>query len=130
VASGVFDPTVFDAGVFETGGGAAAELEASGTFVLSGTADLRDRPAINMSASGSFPMTASASLLLAVQFMASGSFLLAAAAALTTEILMEASGDMILTAEGRLRVARNIGRLEDCGDPLSTACQEGWMPGA
>lgn len=102
-------------------------LEASGLLTLSGTADLRDRPAINMSASGSLPLTGSASLQLAVLFAASGSLLLSSSAALTTVIQMIAAGDLVLDGSGRLRVARNATRLHQCGDPLSTACSD-WMP--
>ena len=62
--------------------------------------------------------------------IAFGSLTLSGAGSITTLVSMSANGLLALLGSGSLRVARNATRLEDCGDPLSTTCQEGWMPGA
>ena len=82
------------------------------------------------SANGSLVLSGTASLALTVEFIAAGTLLLSGAAAITAVIAMVANGDLVILGAANLRVARFAGILDDCGDPLSTACQEGWMPGA
>ena len=85
---------------------------------------------IDWQANGSLVLNGAASLTLTVEFFAAGTLLLSGAAGLTTSVTMIANGDLVILGAANLRVARFAGILEDCGDPLSTACQEGWMPGA
>jgi hypothetical protein len=85
---------------------------------------------IDWQANGSLVLNGSASLTLTVELLAAGALLLSGAAGLTTVITMLANGNLVLLGAANLRVARFAGILEECGDPLSTACQEGWMPGA
>ena len=96
----VFDPSVFDDGVFET----ATDLAASGSIVFSGTASLQ----------------------LTRTFDAAGTIQFSGTAALTTVIPMAASGSIEFSGSADLFVARNIGRLVNCGDPVSTMCQD-WL---
>jgi hypothetical protein len=73
--------------------------------------------------------TLAASIILLAGLMSAGGGTLTGL--MTAEILLAAimlTGGATLT--GNLMVARHVGRLANCGDPLSTACQEGWMPGA
>lgn len=101
----VFDSGVFDGGVFETDEGPWA-------------------------ANISMAMTMVGSLQLTAEFVANIKMTMGVTGGLTALITMAANIPMVMNMEAPLRVARNAGRLEDCGDPLSTACQEGWMPGA
>lgn len=81
-------------------------------------------------ANGSLLLSASAVLTDFPTWIASGALTLSGIGAITTVTLMVAAGLLVITGSGSLRVARFVGRLEDCGDPISTACQDGWMPGA
>ena len=94
----VFDPSVFDSGVFE----ASSDLSASGTIQFTGTASLQ----------------------LTRTFDAAGTIQITGSAALTTVIQMAAAGEVVMTGTGNLQVARFATNLHECGDPLSTACQE------
>ena len=78
----------------------------------------------NMAASGTIQFSGTASLQLARTFDAAGTIQITGTAALTTEIKMAASGEVVMTGAGNLQVARFATNLHDCGDPLSTACQE------
>lgn len=77
-----------------------------------------------MAASASLTLTGAASLQLTRTFDAAASLTLTGSAALTTVIQMDAAADLVLAGSADLRVARFATRLHDCGDPLSTACQE------
>lgn len=92
-----------------------------------GSADSSDAP---FAANISMTLTMVGSLQLTVGFVANIPMALTMVGGLTTLIQMAADIPMVMSMEGALRVARNAERLENCGDPLSTACQEGWMPGA
>lgn len=79
-------------------------------------------------ANGTLSLNGTANLTLFAFLAAAGTLALNGAAALTTAITMLAASDLRLDGgSANLRVARNATRLHQCGDPLSTACQE-WMP--
>ena len=79
-------------------------------------------------AAGALSLNGTASFTLFQTFAAVGVLAISAAAPLTTSITPAATGQLRLDGGGaNLRVARNVSRLHNCGDPLSTACQE-WMP--
>lgn len=103
----VFDPGVFDSGVFDTGGAAGMVATMS-------------------SGGATFVGTLAASVILLAATMASGGA--AFSADLTNFILLVAlmaSGGATLTP-ANLKVARFMGRLRTCGDPLSTSTQD-WI---
>lgn len=110
------------------GSGESADLEATGSLTLTGTADLQ--VGASMAAAGTFTLSGSAALTLEAIMAAMGSFVLSSQAALQIGVLLAAAGDLVLNGEASLRTARNAGRLENCGDPISTACADSWMPGA
>lgn len=100
----VFDPNVFDPTVFE------AEADP------------------NMAASGTLTLVGSAALQLQVSFDAVATLSLTGTAALLTDITMATAGVLELTGVGALKVARFARRLVECGEPLTTYCQD-WILG-
>lgn len=82
------------------------------------------------SANISMSMTMVGSLQLAADLVANIGMTMTVVGGLTALIQMAADIPMVMNMEAALRVARRAHRLEDCGDPLSTTCQDGWMPGA
>lgn len=83
---------------------------------------------VQWAAVGTLSLNGAANLTLFQNFAAAGVLALAGTPGLTTVIQMIGSGDLRLDGGGAaLRVARNVSRLKQCGDPLSTACQD-WMP--
>lgn len=101
----VFDGSVFDSTVFDTGGGVwAANIDMTATMVgsLQLTVDLVSNIAMTMTVVGG----------------------------LTALVSLASNIPMVMNMLGPLRVARNAERLDNCGDPISTACQDTWMPGA
>lgn len=79
-----------------------------------------------MAASATLSLTGAANLQLTHTFAAAASLALTGAAAMTTVISMAAAADLTLDGEGDLFVARILGRLQTCGDPISTAYQD-WL---
>lgn len=71
-------------------------------------------------------MTAVGSLQLTVEFAANAAMMATVVGGLTALIQMAADIPMVMNLLGPLRVARNVGRLENCGDVLSTANQD-WL---
>jgi hypothetical protein len=98
----VFDPAVFNSGVFDTGGGGDLVANISMTMTVVGSLQLSAEMVANI------PMT------------------MTAVGGLTALIAMAADIPMMMTLDANLRVARNVGRLKTCGDPLSTMCQD-WL---
>lgn len=98
----VFDPSVYSPDVFEAG--APEEMSASGSFVLTGAAQLQ----------------------LTVTFDAAGAFAMVGAAALTTEINMAAAGEMVFSGEAALRAAKTGRVLAGCGHVLAADCDQ-WV---
>jgi len=77
---------------------------------------------------GTLSLNGTADLHVELTFAAVGTLALSGAAALTAAIQMASVGELRLDGGGaNLRVARNVTRLRECGDPLSTACAH-WMP--
>ena len=86
-----------------------------------GSIDEGDAP---WAAVGTLVLNGTANLTLTALLSSLGTLALNGVAALTAQITMAAAGELRLDGSGNLRVARNAERLNRCGDPLSTACQE------
>jgi hypothetical protein len=71
-------------------------------------------------------LNGAAAITLSQTFIAAGALALAGAAGLTTIITMVANGNLVLVGDGNLKVARFVGRLRTCGEPLTTANQD-WI---
>ena len=80
----------------------------------------------DLAASGSITLDGAASLQLEASLNAVGPLLITGTGALTAEILMAAAGSLVLNGSAALKAARFAGRLQDCGAPLSTFCQD-WL---
>lgn len=98
--AGVFNPAVFNSGVFNTGGDLVANI--------------------------SMTMTVVGSAQLAADLVANISMTMTTVGGLTALIALAADIPLLMTLDANLRVARNVGRLKACGDPLSTMCQD-WL---
>jgi hypothetical protein len=79
-----------------------------------------------MSASGSFVMSGTAQLQTFQTFDAEGVFVLSGEATLDTSITMAAAGLMELIGEASLRTGKRVGILSGCGGPLAADCEE-WV---
>jgi hypothetical protein len=79
-----------------------------------------------MAASGSFVLSGSAQLRTFSTFAATGAFVMSATAALETSITMTAAGTMELTGEAALRAGKSAGRLAGCGHVLAADCDQ-WV---
>ncbi len=102
--SPVFDSSVFDPSVFETdSGGMSAVMTGTGAFT--GT-------------------LAAAIILLSGVMIGTGVLSGELLTAILLTALMSGTGDLT----GDLKVARFMGRLTTCGEPLTTHCQD-WILG-
>ncbi len=101
----VFDPTVFDPGVFDTGNaGWSATMQAGGATLTGALAS---------------------SVILLAGIMAAGGATMSGPL-LTKILLIGLMATAGATLTGDLKVARFMGRLSTCGEPLTTANQD-WL---